>query len=55
MERAPLKLLPRQRVEANARTRSAEGRGADCPAGDEAGHQAATFGAARVDLLLPRA
>jgi hypothetical protein len=55
MESAPLKLLPRQRIEANARARSAEGRGADGPAGNEPGHQAATLRAARIGLRLPRA
>ena len=55
MESAPLNSLPRQRIEANARTRGAEGRGADRPACDEAGHEATTFRAARVSLGLSRA
>lgn len=55
MESAALKLLPRQRIEANARARSAEGRGANRPAGDEASHQAAALRTPRIDLTLTRA
>ena len=55
MESAALKLLPRQRIEANAGPRSAEGRGSDGPACDEAGHEAAALRAARVSLGLSRA
>lgn len=48
MESAALNSLPRQRIEANGRPRGAEGRGADCPACDEAGHEATALRAARV-------
>jgi len=55
MESAALNSLPRQRIEANAWARCADGRGADCPAGNEASHQAAALRTPGIALRLTSA